>query len=236
MIDDHFESQNLERWRGALQAGGSRPTPGAVCATSEQLWLTVRGELPAAERRAVVAHLAECPGCREDWRLTWELYRQQQAAEDGDPRGRVLDGPWGGLRKYAAQVTAAAAVLVVAVGLGMFFHRPPEPTFRGDRSVIETALDNGAGAPLVEEDATLPRDAFLLRWVPDVEGTTYRVKVTNDAGDPVHRSGWLDEPEYRVPPEALEGLASGEQLYWHLEIRRPTFEEHRLGSHAVRVE
>ena len=57
------EEGELARMRRAF-ASLSQPAPEpAACPPPEKIWEAVRGELPPAQTREIVTHMAACPAC-----------------------------------------------------------------------------------------------------------------------------------------------------------------------------
>jgi hypothetical protein len=195
---------------------------GEDCPEPERLWAAVRLKLPAEQRREIVQHVAVCAACAEDWRVTWKLSQEQHAADDRDPNGVVIRGPWTRFRNAFPQVAAAApqlaaaALVVLAVGVaGWFFHDAPESTFRG-----ETATPAQPAEGITPDGATLSRDEFVLRWTA-TEKATYNLKVMTDDGEILEDESGLPKAEFRVPPEVFEEVPSGSALLWQVEVADP---------------
>ncbi len=209
-------SDETERLREAFAS-----TLGAVvlldeCLSADDVLAAVREELPPAELRRVLGHVATCPVCTEAWRLAEVLEDETGAqAEHSAPPARFA---W----KKAAGLAAAAAVVVV-VGLVVQRQGPvPEPTTR-TAGARELALEVGT--------EPLPRDECILRWTA-FEGARYDVIVSTQDLDTLSKAVDLAQPEYRVPAEHLAlrphlpradldtGLA-GEPLLVYIEAHRP---------------
>lgn len=192
-----------------------------ACPEPERLWAAVRLEISADQRREVIRHIATCAACAEDWRVTWKLWQEQRAAHaENPPRAAVIQGPWKRLYEALPQV-AAAALVVLAVGIGGFlFHQPPESTFRGtERGPRDAAAVEGE-VTVTPDGASLPRAEFVLRWTP-TPGATYDVTVMTEAGDFLETASELEVAELRIPPEKLEGVPSGGLVLWQVEVVTP---------------
>jgi hypothetical protein len=68
------------RLRAAFQAIPEGEAPSESCPAPEKIWAAVHMELPQAERRELVDHLASCPFCAEDWRIAWQLSEEERKA------------------------------------------------------------------------------------------------------------------------------------------------------------
>lgn len=201
------------------------------CPEPEDLWAAVKLELPAKERRRIVQHAAVCAACAEDWRVTWKLSQEQQWSEDLDPsNGEVIPGPWTRFQDAWPQVAAAALVLL-AVGVGgLVFRHTPESRFRGES---ETSTQQAEG--VTPDGAVLPRDEFVLRW-PATEGAEYELLVMTEDGDKLETESGLRDPEFRVRPEVLRDLPSGSIVVWQFQVADPVKGKSLSPSFTVYVE
>jgi putative zinc finger protein len=201
---------DLETLRRAFAAEGPPAgVAGEDCPQPERIWAAVRGELPDAERDALLDHVAVCSACAEDWRLAAELARVRQA---GGAEVVQLRRPWARQVRYLVPA-AAAALLLVVVGVAVEDRREERQliAMRGE--------EQGAIRPLV--GGALPRERFLLRW-EGPEGVLYDVRVTtDDLLQEVATARHLERRELLVPAAKLAGLASGNKLFWHVTAVRP---------------
>jgi len=206
------------------------------CPEPERLWAAARLEIPADQRREVIRHVATCAACAEDWRVTWKLWQKQRAADAQDPPDAVVvQGPWTRFYEALPQV-AAAALVVLAVGVGgFFFHQPPESTFRGNERGPQDAAAVEGEVAVTPDGAYLPRDEFVLRWTPTA-GATYNVTVMTEEGDFVETSSNLEVPELRVAPEKLEAIPSGGLVLWQVEVLKPEGGARRTETATAYVE
>ena len=187
----------------AGQAGDSGP----ACPTDDRIWAAARGELSTGETRALLDHTAGCAACLEAWRLAREVASAAPEAARARRASPSRAGWW----------VAAAAAIVAAVALGVFLpgwrSTAPEPAMRAGEAV--------AIRPMVPPDAELPRNGITLRWSAAHEGARYHVRVTSETLDPLYEARELSDPEARVPPERLDGVAEGERLLWRVEAILP---------------
>jgi len=203
------EEGELARMRRAF-GSLSQPAPApATCPPPETIWGAVRGELPPAQTRTVVEHMAACPSCAEDWRLAVALQRPETASKVIQASERFSFGQrirnWG---------LAAAAVLALAVvGVQMIPRPGEEASYRGDGTTIQA---------LVEEGQSLPRQQFLLRWSAlETPGATYDVEVSTEDLRVVASGDDLREPQFLVPAQNLAGLPPGARLLWKVDAELP---------------
>lgn len=208
----------------------------------ERIWQALTGELPAAERRDVVAHTATCPACAEAWRLARFMRTEATGSAPVHHMGRgpeegsqVVAGPW---KQYLPHVLAAvAAALLITVGAGVIpgpWGAPePIPTGIGETPTMRGDAGEQALASEIEAGAELPREDFRLRWEPaSQKGARYKVTVMTEDLETVVTARGLEEPVYRVPPERFEGLDDGTRLLWQVEARLPSGEQETSASHT----
>jgi len=175
----------------------------------------VDGELSAAAQAATEAHLAECQACaRVAVRLGHLRHAVRRAVTVHDPPEalvasvqRVIRPAWtlGGLRTGALGLTAVAALLLVALALGM---RPP-----GVRSRLVEVLDAavvtlaaGATGPVTLEGTLVCRDCELEHdygegalcaknghrgAIATADGRIWNIVEQPASRDLVHNSSWL---------------------------------------------
>jgi hypothetical protein len=212
-----------QRLRDAFQAGVAVAGDGTRCPTSERLWASAREELRGEENESIVLHLAECAACATAWRLAREL-AAPGTAESGEARDGVRR--WRPLRYWVP--LAAAAVLVVGVGVRLVMR----PTSRVDEPVYrsESGPEIRSTVP-----ASLPREAFLLRWEGGPEGTTYDVLVTSERLEPLDRASRLAEPQHLVEEARLATLAAGDRVLWRVIAHLPGGREAASPTFATAV-
>lgn len=193
-----------EDLRAVLAGVAEVAADGSSCPPAERLVDSARGELDRAGDEQVVLHLAQCTACAAGWRVARALGRAPVPAELPRRAPRTWTR-W-----------AAAAVVVAALGGGLFYLMPlrhPEPIWREQR---ETAIDS-----LVQESEPLPRDGAELRWVAAGRDAIYDVVVTDERMRTLARAAGLGEPRYRIPATALEGLEPGATIYWQVTAHTP---------------
>lgn len=213
--------------REAFAARTGRPPEGShACPTPERIYDAVRGELPPGEVRGVVEHLAVCPECAESWRLAAALEEEAGEVEEPvSPAGaarpaahRAAGRPW-----YLQPLKVAATVALAVVALGVVWTVIRAPDRAPEEEAVYRDGEELEIRSLLPEGEALPRDEAVLRWatVPedDPEGTTYDLLVTTEDASLVAEAHGLEEPRYRVPPEALADLPRGTDLLWRVEAR-----------------
>ncbi|HUF78081.1 MAG TPA: hypothetical protein VMR44_04095, partial [Thermoanaerobaculia bacterium] len=185
--------------REAFQARTGGPPPGTACPEPGRIYDATRGVLPSGATREVVEHLAVCPDCAEAWRLAAAF--EEEAAAGEEPVSVRTRSPW-----YLRPVAAAATLVLAALAAGLWWsvvtvpEEPPVYRAGGDIEIQSLLLE---GEPLAREAAVL-----IWRLGDDgaPEGTTYDLLVSGEDLQPLAEADELEEPSYRLPPEALEGL------------------------------
>jgi len=207
-------ANDLEALRRAFAAVPAVAPAPESCPPAERFLAAVHGELPPAELRELVEHVAGCPACAEDWRLAVALEKSP-----GEVPETVHDAPWPRsarhrVRRVAAWWASAAAAAPLAVAT--FLARAPVPALRGEKPPeLLTAAD------------VLPRDACLLRWSGPA-GAVYDLDVHTQIGMSVFKVRELRGTSYYVPASALAALPPGTPLDWQVAATLPG--GHRLTS------
>lgn len=195
-----------EELKNAFQSLGETSREEPSSADLDQVWRAVSEELPALERRALVDRMATDPALAESWRGAQETYREA-------PRPIHAAAP---VRLWTRSWTRAAAVLLVAVGLGVIIQlsRPAvqDPFRDSERYVVES---------LVESNTTLPRNAFRLRWAPGPEGSRYHVRVTTEDLRVLTTESDLTTTELEVRGDLLSTVAPGSLVFWQVDVMLP---------------
>lgn len=216
------------RLRAAFAALGEEPSPAGQEVDGERIWRAAAGELPPDETAELIDQAAESGEVAEAWRLARAMQAERRKTEGREAQVvPILRRPalrWGGL--------AAAAALLLAIGLW--------PTLRstlGPTPPVYRATDPGALATLVPDDATLPRDRFLLRWTPaEGEGWLYHLRLSTDDMQRLVSIGGVEKTEYLVPEEELAPAADGSRLYWRVEAAHPDGRRMASPTFFVRLE
>jgi hypothetical protein len=187
----------------------------------ERVWRAVAGELPAEERRELVDRVAADPAYAEAWRIAHEL----RQAERGDSEGVAPAAS----PSWSPAWLGLAAALLFAVGVAIVqIQRSPADTFRTQASyVIESPIPS---------DASLSRDAFVLRWAPGPEGTRYQVRVTTEDLRVIATANDVAAPEFRVAPEQLSSVSAGSRVFWQVVASLPGGERVSSQTFSVRTQ
>ncbi len=227
------EQLDLNTLRRAFTAAGP---PHGECPSPEHLWAGTRGELAAAERDALLDHIAACPACTEDWRLAVAFARESRAplkrfvqrirrllGRDCDvdlahhpaavaDRGldRVFEFVSWHVRPWLAAAAAASLLVVAGVGLHQQSRERAVGVERGDAA-------SGLRSPL--DDALLLRSRPRLWWVAPPDAKEFAVEVWTEDLERVASARGLTSPEY-VLPAAVVKLPPGTQIQWTVTAER----------------
>ena len=190
-----------ESWRECPAAAATSQD----CPDAERIWRAVVLESPVDERRALIAHVATCAQCAENWRIAAGL-----AAGARRPSSAAWHRSWG-LRR----LILAAASIIAVVGLGWF---ALETDSRRDTTVRSTEPSISS---LVENAGTMPRDRFLLRWTEGPQGTLYDIEVGTTDLKRLARGTALTTSEFLVPESAFADVEPGTPIAWRVEAMLP---------------
>ncbi len=187
----------------------------------DRVWRAVSGDLPAEERRSMIARVAVDPAYAEAWRVAHEL----QQARRGDLPATALLEP----RSWSPAWLGLAAALVAGVGFGIFqIQRTPANNFR-------TQAPYAVESPMAS-DTALPRDAFVLRWTPGPEGSRYQLRVTTEDLRVIATVSDISAPEYRVPADSLSTVPAGSRVFWQVVASMPNGERISSPTFVVRAQ
>jgi hypothetical protein len=200
-----------QRLADAFQALEDASGAGVSEDLRDRIWLAVSGVLPPEERHALVERMATDPACAEAWRVAHELW----LASQGRARDAAGDSTGPSPRRWTSAWLGAAAVLLVGTTIGLI-------TLRDEREGDEFRSSPGyAVESRVADDATLPREAFLLRWAPGPEGSRYQIRVTTDDLTVLAAAADLGVPEFLVAAPLLSRLPAGAAVLWQVDAYLP---------------
>jgi hypothetical protein len=185
----------------------------AFCPEDQQIAEYFDGELPEAERDRVERHLADCRFCLARLGMLQRLAQNPivpRIPEDVLATAKSMRQATPA-RPKRAPAWAAAAVLVVAVGLlwQLFPVRemgqvdlPRTHTAEPSSDLRETrSLDPGAMGPRFlspHEGPGITSDSRTFRWTPVPNSLYYEVRIVSDAGDLLWRER-VEGTEWRLP-------------------------------------
>ncbi len=220
VTDRHAEDDRLKETFQALGETSQRElSPEEL----DRVWRAVSGELPADERRDLVDRMAGDAALAEAWRSAQELSRAASAGARSE--GRV--SLW---RTSRVSWLAAAAVLIIGIGVGIVYQRSGlrDETFRDPGHYVVESL--------VQSEATLPREAFRLRWTPGPPDTRYQVTVTTEDLRVLATIQGLTAPELTLDSRRLSDVAPGARVLWQVMAALPGGESVASQTFVVRVQ
>ena len=159
----------------------------------------IDGTLTESERQDVESHLSACDACRT------EVITSQEAVSSIPPAAQPRMRSWRPLAGFAA-----AAVIVVTAATLLGGREEPsivraDPPSAGQAIQIETVNpENGASLG----------DTRELAWKNQGAGTTYRITIGDDAGQPVHSASVADTS--MVIPSSVK-LITGRTYFWYVD-------------------
>ena len=221
MSDASFTDEQL---RDELTRVARLDEGGSHCPPADRLVSSARGELDPRSDRPVVVHIARCTACAAAWRVAREVASTGSGSE-------TLSAGRTSVRYVWLRWAAAAALIVVAVGLGIVFvgpERETAPVYREQEGPLLRSL--------LDERQPLPRDLFVLRWTPGPEGTFYDLRVMTSKLETLARVERLDRAEFQVPEESLATLAPGSRVLWQVTALLPTGQRVESETFFVEVE
>lgn len=202
MTDRQAQDEELKQ---AFQALGETSREELSSADLDEVWRAASGELPAVERRALVDRMATDPALAESWRVAQDLYRAATPMRALTPA-----------RSWRVSWMRAAAVLLVAAGVGLILQL--------SRTTVEDTFRDAptyAVESLLPPEATLPRNAFRLRWTAAPEGSRYHVRVTTEDLTVLTTVADLTAPEVGVSGDVLSAVAPGSLVFWQVDAMLP---------------
>ena len=213
------------RLADALRAGQLDARPREDCPSADDIWRAVHSEGSTDDRLKVIDHVGDCASCAEAWQLAMAL-EKDRAVPAMQP---VASRPW--FQRSEVWGRVAAAIVIVVAGTWLIREwREPRVT-PGVRDQAANAIRS-----LLPENASLPRQDFVLRWSNGSPGTRYDLVVTTTTLDVIVEARGLERTEYRVAPERLASLASGSRVYWRVVASMPDGSTRSSATHAVTVQ
>jgi anti-sigma factor RsiW len=203
----------------ALYRAGTQPGDRSACPGSEELLRGAEGRLESAARARFAAHLTACSACAAEFRLAAELEPwADRTARNLFPGARAISTLPRPRSRFAEALLAAAAVVVVALGVVYFRDRgsgaSPAPTVRGDRPASWTSVTPIDGAIMTGAPSR-------LSW-PGVDGAAaYELTLFDAESTLVWQSERLVSPAIDLPPTAGDKLGAGGTFFWRVTAFRP---------------
>ncbi len=234
MTDRRLSDETLGE---ALLAPGRGDRAPRACPDEGLYWDLARGALDPAALDRALDHARDCSSCWLALRVARETFAasglaiepvRARGAGDAADAGRAANAATGGPSLVARALhallrPAPAFALLALLALGYPVYRALS---RGGPGSVPPAgvaeyRAPAAGEPrsLVADGATLPRDAFVLRWTSAGPDATYAVAVTTPDLVEVFAARGVRTTEFRVPPEAIAAFPAGTRLVWRLDAQ-----------------
>ncbi len=201
--------EELERLRRAFLEGSRQTPPGAAGPSADRIWEAAAGRLPPEELRRVLDEVIADPASAESWAIARRLVAECEEVDHAEPR--PASRPAGSWR----MVWRAAAVVILAAGLAaawLVLRAPGRPVYRGGESGIES---------LLPADASLPRDAAVLRWEPAAGARRYNLRLFDTEYRILLVEDGLTSPVFTIPTDVLGGIPDGGEVLWQVEAVLP---------------
>lgn len=183
-----------------------------VCPSDEQLWASAANDLDFATNEEILFHLADCAQCSTVWKLAREIL------PSGHVSGSTVVAIEDRLRTKRLRrslIQAAAAIVVVGVGIGAAFFLRTDTTAP---PIYRQQLEAMQIVPSLEADV-LPRSACLLRWTAGPQETRYDLVVTDDSLEVLVTVKGLEKPEFLLPQEIIS--SSTKEILWRVTAHLP---------------
>jgi hypothetical protein len=242
-MTDHAPRLTLDDWLLAAY-----DDPAAGCPPPEAWLQEELADRTPEERRRLEAHAAHCPACAAERDLARDfdagaagvraedvafVVSRLEAASPVQTRESARVVPFRPVRQTAPQATpsrmrdwrrlAAAAVVILAAGLGFQLFRPAAPPLPTPQSGgVVRGGEVEAVSPLGEV-AAIPGE---LRWTPRPGASSYRVRLSA-VDDTVLWEATVPAPPARLPAEVVRTLHRAVIYIWSVEALGPAGE--RLG-------
>ncbi len=223
-------SQTLAR----LRAGFAQmpPRSGAAFTDPEQIWAAVHGAVDAEgepDREALIDRLHEDPQLALEWRLAAAMGPIEIEDTPAMPQRRTESVVRGSAPRWASVSTIVGVAVAAAAALALWMATPPPESTLTPAS--EPALRAPQAQPLLQTtlaaEHPLPRTDFRVHWSCEIEGaSTFTLRVTTQALEPIYEAHDLTSPTARVPAAALASVPSGTVLLWRVEAIEPSGRRH----------
>ncbi len=213
MNDERTERNTLRRLQTAFSGQEWLPSE-EEHPDAEKLWASAAGELDPTDDHLIMLHLSRCASCASSWRLAREMLSSAEITSIPNTSSVPQHRAW----SHRLEVLAAAAVLMIGVGLGFLLinhsREPSRPVYRQQSQMIR----------IIASPATriMPRSACRLRWDGGPTGTRYDLTVTGESLETICLAKGLMKPEYLVPAHRIP--PSAHEILWRVTAHLPTGE------------
>jgi hypothetical protein len=198
------------------------PLEGERSWTAEEVFDAVHGKLPRERLEELVDAAVSDPELADAFRIAREMPVTSDPMLDARSRPtRTRSTGW----RRAAIAAAASVVVIAGVWFGV---QPLDPSPFTATHRAESSYEIRSE---VEAEKGLPRDRFELKWTDGPDGTRYFVEALDMELNVLFSKRHLEKARVKIPPAALEGLETGNEVIWRVEaylddgrtVRSPTF-------------
>ena len=200
--------------------GAASPERGRSCPDEHSIAAYVDGALGVEARQQLEDHLADCSHCLALVGLVSGELEDGGSATVPDAsvaRARTLARPGSRRRVPLPPQWAAAATVVLAVGLLLLMAQPRNPSDSDTRSgspATRTAQSPGPQLLSPAEGATIDGTQLTVRWSGVAGARYYEVRLLTAAGDVVS-DGQVSGTEWRPPNRAA--LRPDQEYFVHVD-------------------
>lgn len=182
---------------------------GTVCPTLEALTSSFELGEPARKKKKIIDHLSDCPTCREEFRLYFDLQKFPleehlfgASPMSGCPHG-ARRHPAIPLLKYAAIVVGACLITSAVI------------LFLNDAKISETERAGAAEIVLVSPLSSIAGpEELVFRWEAYSRADYFIVELFDEDLLPVWDSQHVDGIQVRVPSEQQLDMRHGTVYFW----------------------
>lgn len=172
-------------------------------------------------------HLNHCARCQAELALWKRMQEKVQTPEEAaavtaiskEVRRRTEASPSNIVpmpRSTSPFMLAAAAALVIAIGIGIFVERR-EPSI--ENPITDTGAYRSAAIEVIAPPPEVSAAPAALQWKPVAGATTYDVRIFEVDGTPVWQ-GSTRETHIEIPAPVVTKFVPGKSNLWQVRARR----------------
>lgn len=185
-------------------SGDRRSCPSLeALAASFEPWASTR------KKRRIIDHLSECPACREEFRLYFDLQKTPVDALPSPSTSQVA-GTTKARRSPALALWRYAAILM---GVCLIFSAIVLLIRNTDVSEVERAGTTGV-ALLYPTTSHIGSEELIFRWEAFTPSQYYIVELFNEALLPVWTSTPIKDVQVRPPSDKSLDMSTGTVYFW----------------------
>lgn len=210
MNDLDRPSRHSERFLNPPPAATSRDD----CPGSDQFAQALRRELPVAERKRLLDHIAGCAACTLAWRMAREFEAEFGAAHNRTSAG--WSRTW-----LALAATLAGVALLLTVWRSSGGIAPPHDLTEQERTAAHDVQVESLVPGQIERAAL--ENGFEFRWriVPEQPGARYQFTLSTRALTVLQSATDLKTPTQRAPAALFNRLEPPTVVLWRVDVLLP---------------